>query len=93
MEEKINIQIINGRWSINGKPINNCSAAKKSFFDSFIKMKMIKTQVRQNQNFKSRSKEIKQNFNYKFKSELTRIKDNFLNNEPNINNLTFEAKI
>lgn len=62
----INLEVKNGYWNLNDKPLKNCSIAKKNFFAQFIKMRLVKTGIRQRNSFKHRANEIKQLYNYKF---------------------------
>lgn len=79
MQNSVNIQVINGRWTINGKPLNQCSIAKKNFFASYVKMRLVKSEIHETHQAAVTRKD-----------KFRKIVDNFLNNEPNINNLTFE---
>ena len=62
----INLNVQNGYWNINDKPLKNCSIAKKNFLAQFIKMRLVKTGISERSSFKQRAKEIKQMHNYKF---------------------------
>lgn len=62
----INLEVVNGLWVMNEKPLKNCSIAKKNLLAQFIKMRLVKTEISQRSGFKQRAKEIKQMHNYKF---------------------------
>jgi hypothetical protein len=62
----INLEVINGHWSVNDKPLKNCSIAKKNFFAQFVKMRLVKSEVSQNRTFKNKANEVKRLYNYKF---------------------------
>ena len=62
----INLNVQNGYWNLNDKPLKNCSIAKKNFFAQFVKMRLVKSEVSQNRTFKNKASEIKENYNYKF---------------------------
>jgi hypothetical protein len=38
--ESVNIQIKNGYWQINEKPLHRCSIAKQTFFDQSLNIKL-----------------------------------------------------
>jgi hypothetical protein len=84
----INLEVINGHWSVNDKPLKNCSIAKKNFFAQFVKMRLVKSEVSQNRTFKQKAEEVKRLYNYKFAN----LHDDNLENYPNIETLTFERK-
>lgn len=62
----INLNVQNGYWNLNDKPLKNCSIAKKNFFAQFVKMRLVKSEVSQNRSFKDKANEVKQLYNYKF---------------------------
>ena len=84
----INLEVVNGHWTMNQKPLKNCSIAKKNLLAQFIKMRLVKTEISQRSSFKQRANEIKQKYNYKF----TNLQRESFENQPNINNLIFERK-
>jgi len=84
--EAISIDLNNGYWQINKKPLYLCSIAKQNLFDQFVKMKALKLPICQESTFKQRASEIKQRFNHVFKTQ------NPIENYPNIENLIFERK-
>ena len=84
----ININIQNGYWQINEKPLKNCSIAKKNFFAQFVKMRLVKSEVTQKSTFKDKAEEVKRKYNHKF----TNLQDDNLQNYPNIQNLIFKPK-
>ena len=92
MTNEIEIRIIDGYWSINGKPIQNCSIPKKMLFAQFVKMKMVKMPISKSQEFHQNKEVVKETFNHRFKIKLEQISNSFFNEEPNTNNLTFERK-
>ena len=84
----INLNVQNGYWNLNDKPLKNCSIAKKNFFAQFVKMRLVKSEVTQKSTFKNKASEIKEKYNYKFAN----LQDDNLQNYPNIQNLIFEPK-
>ena len=62
----INLNVQNGYWKINDKPLKNCSIAKKNFFAQFVKMRLVKSDISQKRTFKQKADQVKQQFNYKF---------------------------
>jgi len=66
MNNNLKIEVIDGYWTINDKPIKICSYAKKSLFSHYLKMRIIKEKIKVNNSFKNRSQEIKSQFNYVF---------------------------
>lgn len=77
--DNINISLKNGYWQINEKPIKKCSIAKQRFFDEYIRMKLIKFPINNQNSFKSRSQEVKSQFNYVF--SLPNEEKRFFNND------------
>jgi len=45
MDNKIEIKIVNGFWTIDNKKIIDCDHAKKDFFDKYIKLNLIKSPI------------------------------------------------
>jgi len=86
----INLEVNNGHWSVNKKPLTKCSKEKKEIFLLHLRMKKFKSPVQQKSesSFKKRKDEVKQQFNYKFAN----LQDDNLQNYPNINSLIFERK-
>lgn len=84
----INLNVQNGYWNLNDKPLKNCSIAKKNFFAQFVKMRLVKSEVTQKSTFKDKASEIKEKYNHKFAN----LQDDNLQNYPNIQNLIFEPK-
>lgn len=82
------LKVINGFWTINQKPLKNCSIAKKNFFAQFIKMKLVKKAIPGNSTFKINPAETKAKYNHIFKH----VKNKKVELNPNINNLIFEPK-
>jgi len=66
-KESVNIQVKNGYWQINEKPLGKCSIAKQSFFDQYLRMKFIKLPVTEESTFKNRSAQVKEKYNHRFK--------------------------
>ena len=62
----INLNVENGYWTINDKPLKNCSIAKKNFFAQFVKMRLVKSEISQRRTFKQKADEVKQKYNHKF---------------------------
>lgn len=62
----INLNVENGYWTINEKPLKNCSIAKKNFFAQFVKMRLVKSEVSRNRTFKHKADEVKRLYNHKF---------------------------
>ena len=62
----INLEVVNGLWCINQKPLKNCSIAKKNFFAQFVKMRLVKSDISQRRTFKQKADHVKANYNYKF---------------------------
>jgi len=87
-DESISINLKNGYWRINEKPLSKCSIAKQSFFDQYLRMKFIKSPIAEENSFKQRAKEVKAKFNHHFKMR----EQDFLGDYPNIEKLTFERK-
>jgi hypothetical protein len=85
--ESVNIQIKNGYWQINEKPLHKCSIAKQTFFDQYLKMKFVKLPVAEESSFKNRSAQIKEKYNHRFKLDHT--SDDLLNSYPDIGKLEF----
>lgn len=88
--EAVNIQVKNGYWQINEKPLHKCSIAKQTFFDQYLKMKFVKLPIAEESSFKNRSAQIKEKYNHRFKLDHT--SNDLLSDYPNINLLTFERK-
>ncbi len=86
--ESVNIGLNNGYWQINKKPLSQCSIAKQSLFDQFLKMKLVKLPIAKESSFKDRKEEVKQKHNYTFKIK----EQNWLGEYPNIEKLSFEPK-
>lgn len=90
MENSTTIEVVNGKWSINSKPLAFCSIAKIQLFSSFLRMKVLKSKIEnpKSYSFKQRAKEVKEKYNYKFA--------NFRHEKPIINienkELIFERK-
>lgn len=84
----INLNIRNGYWNLNEKPLKDCSIAKKNFFAQFVKMRLVKTGISKERTFKERANEIKQQYNHKFAN----LHEDSLKNHPNIEKLIFEPK-
>ena len=84
----INLNVQNGYWNLNDKPLKNCSIAKKNFFAQFVKMRLVKSEVSQSRTFKQKASEVKRLYNYKFAN----LHDDNLENYPNIQSLIFERK-
>ncbi len=93
MENKIQIKIVNGFWTINNKKIANCSYAKKCFFDKYIKLKLIKSPIveKSRPTFKNKAKEIKESFNYRFRNTEVMIED-WIKSYRHVEKLIFELK-
>ena len=83
--EMLKIEIVNGYWNLNEKPLKSCSYAKKSLFSNFVMMRRIKQPVSKENTFKQRASEVKAKFNYVFKSR----EQDFLNGFPNLENVNF----
>lgn len=64
----INLKVENGHWSVNKKPLTQCSKEKKEIFLLHLRMKKFKSPIQQKSesSFKKRKEEVKQQFNYKF---------------------------
>lgn len=62
----INLEVKNGYWNLNDKPLKNCSIAKKNFFAQFVKMRLVKSDISQRRTFKQKADEVKRLYNYKF---------------------------
>jgi hypothetical protein len=62
----INLNVQNGYWNLNDKPLKNCSIAKKNFFAQFVKMRLVKSEVSRKSSFKNKADEVKRLYNYKF---------------------------
>lgn len=87
MTNNLQLNVVDGYWNLNEKPLRVCSFAKKQLFSHYLKMKRLKQPIADNPNFKYRPNEVKANFNYQFgeKREL-------INNFPDISKITFERK-
>jgi len=86
--ESVSIGLNNGYWQINQKPLSQCSIAKQSLFDQFLRMKLVKLPITQESSFKDRSEEVKKKHNYTFKIK----EQNWLGEYPNLEKLSFEPK-
>jgi hypothetical protein len=88
--EPLNLEINQGRWTINKKPLNLCSKEKKQIFITYLRMKKFKLPLvkERGASFKNRSIEVKRFYNHKF----LKAYDNNLDNYPNIQNLEFIKK-
>jgi len=84
----INLNVQNGYWNLNDKPLKNCSIAKKNFFAQFVKMRLVKSEVTQKSTFKDKAEEVKRKYNYKFAN----LQDDNLQNYPNVLDLFFKPK-
>jgi hypothetical protein len=62
----INLNVQNGYWNLNDKPLKNCSIAKKNFFAQFVKMRLVKSEISRKSSFKNKAEEVKRKYNYKF---------------------------
>ena len=64
----INLEVKNGHWSVNEKPLTKCSKEKKEIFLLHLRMKKFKLPIQQksNSSFKKRKDEVKRLYNYKF---------------------------
>jgi hypothetical protein len=87
-DDAVSINIKNCYWQINEKKLSNCSIAKKSFFDQYLRMKFVKSPIVEQNTFKKRAEEVKKQFNYKFRSREQNIFSNF----GNIETITFNPK-
>jgi hypothetical protein len=81
---ELTLNVVNGYWCLNEKQLKSCSIAKKNLFDTFLRMKLVKSNLPEVSTFNKNPKKVKELFNYKFKTNL--------NNFPNVNDLTFERK-
>jgi len=86
----INLEVKNGHWSVNEKPLTKCSKEKKEIFLLHLRMKKFKLPIQQKRksSFKKRKEEVVQRYNHKFAN----LQDDSLKNYPNIQNLIFEPK-
>jgi len=66
----LKIEIQNGYWQLNEKPVKNCSYAKKCFFDKLLTMRKVKEPITVNNTFKHRASQVKSLFNYEFRINL-----------------------
>ncbi len=87
-DESVNINLKNGYWQINEKPLAKCSIAKQSFFDQYLRMKFIKSPIAEENTFKQRPEEIKSKYNHTFKMR----EQNWLGDYPNIESVQFNRK-
>lgn len=64
----INLEVVNGHWSVNQKPLTKCSNEKKEIFLLHLRMKKFKLPIEQKSelSFKKRKDEVKRLYNYKF---------------------------
>lgn len=94
MESKntIKMEVSQGYWNINDKPLKNCSIAKKNFFAQFVKMRLVKSGISEQRTFKSKAQEIKEKYNYKFANLNKQISNDLVEKHPNIETLIFERK-
>lgn len=88
MNNNLKIEVIEGYWTINDKPIKICSFAKKTFFSHYLKMRIIKQEIKKTNTFKNRTNEIKNKFNHVFNIPNEQI--NYFNN--NYTEIIFIAK-
>jgi len=88
--EALKIEINNGRWHVNQKPLKSCSFEKKKIFDVYIRMKKLKSPIEQKSGptFKQRTQEVKRLFNHKFAN----LQDDIFQNYPDITKLIFKRK-
>ncbi len=93
MDNKIEIKIVNGFWTINNKKIANCSYAKKDFFDKYIKLNLIKSPIVEKSKpaFKNNASEIKKLFNHRFRNTENMIED-WIKSYRQVEKLIFELK-
>jgi len=93
MDNKIEIKIVNGFWTINNKKIANCSYAKKDFFDKYIKLNLIKSPIAEKSrpSFKSKAAQIKESFNYRFRNTEVMIED-WIKSYRQVEKIIFELK-
>jgi len=93
MNNKIEIKIVNGFWTINDKKITNCSYAKKDFFDKYIKLNIIKSPIveKSKPTFKNNASEIKKSFNHRFRNTENMIED-WIKSYRHVEKIIFELK-
>ena len=94
MDNKIEIKIVNGFWTINNKKIADCSYVKKDFFDKYIKLKLIKTPIveKSKPTFKNKADEVKKSFNHRFRNTEVMIED-WIKSYRHVEKLIFELKL
>jgi len=94
MDNKIEIKIVNGFWTISDKKIIDCDHAKKDFFDKYIKLKLIKSPIveKSRPTFKKRASQIKESFNHRFKNTENMIED-WIKSYNQVNKMFFQPKI
>lgn len=83
--DSLSINLKDGYWRINNKPLAKCSVVKQTLFDQYLKMKLIKLPIVKESSFKHRPKQIKDMYNHTFKQ-------NWIGEYPNIESITFERK-
>ena len=66
MANNLNLEVVNGYWHLNNKPLNACCFAKRQLFSHYLRMKKLKQAIPINPNFKKRSEEIKEKHNHRF---------------------------
>lgn len=93
MDNKIEIKIVNGFWTIDNKKIIDCDHAKKDFFDKYIKLKLIKSPIVEKSRpaFKSKAAQIKESFNYRFRNTEVMIED-WIKSYRQVEKIIFELK-
>lgn len=93
MDNKIEIKIVNGFWTVNGKKIIDCDHAKKDFFDRYIKLKLIKSPIveKSRPTFKNKADEVKESFNHRFRNTENMIED-WIKSYRQVEKLIFELK-
>lgn len=64
----INLEVVNGHWSVNQKPLTQCSKEKKEIFLLHLRMKKFKSPIQQKSqlSFKQKSDQVKRMYNHKF---------------------------
>lgn len=67
---KTTLELINGRWCINGKLLKLVQLPKKIFFDAFVKSKRLSSALPSTERtFKQSPQKTKDNHNYQFKNK------------------------
>jgi len=94
MDNKIEIKIVNGFWTIDNKKIIDCDHAKKDFFDKYIKLNLIKSPIAEKSKptFKNNASEIKKSFNHRFRNTENMIED-WIKSYRQVEKLIFEPKL